>query len=108
MLFCYTIHTDINSIHSFFFLLHVSVIHIDHDQVEKCRCRRKSATEKTSPYGKDHLVPTVNTTSCNNHFNLKVLSKLKWKLVTHKEEMEGSDIKKNKLCLSFTYAGRET
>jgi len=28
--------------------------------------------------------------------------------VTYKEEMEGSDIKKNKLCVSFTYAGRET
>jgi hypothetical protein len=103
------IHTDMNSIHSFFyFLLHFSVIHINHHQVEKCRYRRKSATERASPYSKVHLIPTVNTALCNNHLNLKVLSELKWKLVTHKEKMEGSNINKNKLCVSFTYAGMET
>jgi hypothetical protein len=98
-----------NSICSFFyFLLHVSVIHIDHHQVEKCRYRRKSATEEASRYSKDNKVRTVNTNLCNNQFNLKVLNDLKWKVVTHKEEMEGSDIKKNKLFVSFTYAERET
>jgi len=33
---------------SFYFLLHVSVIHFDHHQSEKHRYRRKRATEGTS------------------------------------------------------------
>jgi hypothetical protein len=40
------VHTDTNYTFIFYFIPHVSVIHIDHHQIKKCRCGRKSVQKR--------------------------------------------------------------